>query len=644
MFPPEEPTALLSSNGGEVPIGAARQPAGATRSRPSGEGPGGNEEQPESRSHRSGAEAEAAAPAAPAQDGAAGRGSKGPVEGNSAAAEEAPGRSGNGTGSPHGTSAGQDLVNVPRLADGLELQGEYEGSGFKEGRYLVKRSDGQMIQLTKLVYLLVEQIDGRRDLDEIARRVSQRYGRKVSADNVRTLIEKNLYRDGIVVGPDGKVPQLKKVDPLLQLKLRFTLIPAPAVNTIAGLLRPLFWPPVILAVLAGLVVLDIWYFGTHGVGRGLRDTLYSPLVMLLLYGLLVLSIAWHEFGHATACRYSGAKPGKIGFGIYIIWPAFFTDVTEVYGLGKKGKVRTDLGGVYFNAIFCLMTAGVYFLTGFEPILVLIVIQHLLIVYNFIPFLRLDGYFVMADSTGVPDLFGRIKPALSSLIPNRETPRKVSELKPWVRTVVTIWVLLVIPVLLGMFTMMVLSAPRVLSTTWDSLFVQRREISKAVSGGNLAQAAVSGIQALMLVLPVGGMSVTGFNVGKRMVSGLKSIYSKRPALGLALGGVAAAGLIFAGFILWPNGEYRPIQPEERWNFGEAVEAARQIDTGRPSLTEERQEELGGAPPLAPESEMDDEGTEEQSETGATPSPSAAAEEEEEDTGTGATPEPTSSPER
>jgi len=484
------------------------------------------------------------------------------------------------------------------MADGVELLGEDEGSGFKEGRFLIRRRDGQIIQLTKLVYLVVEEIDGQRSLREIAERVSDRYGRTVSPDNVKTLIDNNLRRDGVVVGPDGKVPDLQKPDPLLALKLRCTLVPPRAVNVIAGLLRPLFWPPVIVAVLIGLVALDVWYFGVHGVGQGMRDTLYQPMIMLLLYALLILSVGWHELGHATACRYSGATPGKIGFGIYIIWPAFFTDVTDVYSLGKAGKVRTDLGGVYFNAIFALGVGGVYFLTGFEPILVLIMIQHLLIIYNFIPFLRLDGYFVMADSTGVPDLFGRIKPALSSLIPNRETPRKVSELKPWVRKVVTVWVLLVVPVLIGLFTMLVISAPRILATTWDSFFVQRARISQALAGGDPARAAVGGIQTLMLILPVGGMTVTAYNVGKRALKGFANLYSKRPAWGMGLGMAGLAALVFAGYVMWPSGEYRPIQPEERWNLSEAVEAVRATGTGRPSLTEERERELGGAPALAP----------------------------------------------
>ena len=520
---------------------------------------------------------------------------------------------------------------VPKLAEGIELKGEFEGSGFKEGRYLVKRRDGQIIQLTKLLYLVVENIDGKRTLDEIGERVSEEYGRTVSGDNVKTLIESSLYRDGIVPGPDGKVVELKKVDPMLRLKLRFTLVPDRAVNIMAGMLRPLFWPPVVVAVLAGLVTLDYWYFFVHGVGQGMRDTLYNPLTMLLLYALLILSVGWHELGHATGCKYSGATPGKIGFGIYIIWPAFFTDVTDVYSVGKKGKVRTDLGGVYFNAIFSLAVGGVYFATGFEPILTLIMLQHLLILYNFMPMLRLDGYFVIADSTGVPDLFSRIKPVLKSMRPGEETPKQVSELKRGVRRVVTTWVLLTVPVLIVVFTLMVIHAPRVLATSWDSLFVHKNKISDAMSGGDVAKALVGGIQSLMLVLPVGGMGVTAWNVIKRSVKGIRNLYQSRPAAGMAVGVACVAGLVFAVFTLWPNGDYRPIQPEERWTVGEAVEKTRDIPSGRPGLSEEREQELGGAPPVAPESLTDDPTTtevereEDEENTGAdpTPTPSASA---------------------
>ena len=47
---------------------------------------------------------------------------------------------------------------------------------------------------------------------------------------------------------------------------------------------------------------------------------------------------------------AGPRPGAMGAGLYIVWPAFYTDVTDTYRLGRGGRLRTDLGGLYFNAV------------------------------------------------------------------------------------------------------------------------------------------------------------------------------------------------------------------------------------------------------------------------------------------------------
>lgn len=483
---------------------------------------------------------------------------------------------------------------APRLADGVELLGEYEGSGFKEPHYMARRGDGALIQLTELLYMVAEAIDGRRGHEEIAARVSERYGRQVSGDNVKELIERNLVKDGFITGTDGQQPQVKRPDPLLALKFKLTLLPERAVNLVAALLRPLFWPPVVVAALAGLVMLDVWYFGVHGVAQSLRDLIYQPLIVLMIYGLLILSILWHEFGHAAACRYGGARPGRIGFGIYIVWPAFFTDVTGALRLGKGGRVRTDLGGMYFNVLFALGVGGVYFLTGFEPLLVMIVMQHLLILYNLMPFLRLDGYHAISDITGIPDLFSRIKPTVKGLVPGKETPEEVSELKSWARGVVTTWVLLVIPFLLYFFAMMVLSAPRIVATGWDSLLIQWDKVGAALAEDHWAQVAVGALRSGMIVLPATGMFVSLSRIGKRLVTGFWRFTSERPITRVALTGVGLAAIGAAIYVLIPSGEYKPIQPEERWTVSEGIEATAALTTGRPSLTSSRETELGGAP--------------------------------------------------
>jgi len=213
----------------------------------------------------------------------------------------------------------------------------------------VRRADGQIIQLTNLLYTVLERVDGQRDEEAIAEEVSHELQRGVSAGNVRMLLDEKLRPLGLVCAPDGTSPKLEKPDPLLALKFRTAIIPAHLSQPIASFFKPLFWPPVVIAALVALVAFDAWLFLGHGVAQGFREALYQPTLLLLVLGMVIVSAAWHEFGHAAGCAYGGACPGAMGAGIYIAYPAFYTDVTDAYRLNRGGRLRTDLAGVYFNA-------------------------------------------------------------------------------------------------------------------------------------------------------------------------------------------------------------------------------------------------------------------------------------------------------
>jgi putative peptide zinc metalloprotease protein len=482
----------------------------------------------------------------------------------------------------------------PRLAAGIELIGEYEGSGFKEAPYIARRGDGQTIQLTQLLHLVAEECDGSRDHAEIARGVSERFGRKVSAGNVEFLVDRKLRPLGVLAEPDGSSPELEKPVQLLALKFRTALVPERYTHFVTRLFKPLFLAPVVLAVLGALIALDVWVFGIHGIGAGVRAAVYQPWLLLVFFGAIVVATAFHECGHATACAYGGATPGVLGAGIYVVWPVFYCDVTDAYRLGKAGRLRTDLGGIYFNAIFALATAGLYAATGFEPLLLIIVLQNFAILQQLMPLLRLDGYYIVSDLTGVPDILNRVRPILASLVPGREPDAKVAELKPWVRVAVTAYILALIPVMLFALVMMILSAPRVVATAYDSLGVLGDKFSAAWDAGRGVNAAAAGLQMSALVLPVAGMTATSGRLGRRVVGGAWRWSEGDAVRRTALGALLAGGIGLAAFTWWPNGEYKPIQPGEKGTVASAVDAVAAIPTGRPALTHERAVALHGAP--------------------------------------------------
>jgi len=482
----------------------------------------------------------------------------------------------------------------PRLAEGLELMGEYEGSGFKEAPYIARRADGQTIQLTRLLHLVAEAADGKRDAEAMAEFVAERLGRGVSADNVRFLVDKKLRPLGVLAAADGSSPDFERPDQLLALKFRTAVISEDVSRALTSVFKPLFFPPIIVAVVVAFLAAVGWLFFVHGVGRGLRGLIYNPAYLLVLFGGIVVGTAFHEIGHATALRYGGGRPGVMGAGIYVVWPAFYTDVTDAYRLGKAARLRTDLGGIYFNMIIAIIAVGAFLLTGVEVILLLAVAQTFSMLQQLMPFLRLDGYYILSDLTGVPDMLTRIRPVLKSIVPGKEADPKVTALKPWARRVVSSYILLLIPVLVVMFSVMLVHAPRAFATAYDSFFVQTGRIGDAVKDVSITGILGGGVQMMMLVLPLAGMVLTTGRVGRRGVGGAWRSTAERPAArGVLVAGTLAAAAL-AAVTWWPNGDYRPIQPSEKGTLARAVSNLSAVPTGRPGLTVERERQLGGAP--------------------------------------------------
>ena len=446
------------------------------------------------------------------------------------------------------------LVQVPRLAEGVELLGEYKDSGYSQPPSLVRRADGQVIQMSPLLYRVACQIDGSRGPDAIADLVSADLGRSLTADQVRYLITVKLLPLGILAAEEAPAAA-PKANPLLALRARGTLLSERAANAVGALLTPLFRWPVVVAVVVSIVVVDWWLFAVHGLGGGLQQVLRDPVDLLIVLGLSLVSAVFHECGHAAGCRYGGARPGKIGVGIYMVWPAFFTNVTDSYRLSRAGRLRTDLGGLYFNAVFMLALAGVYAATSSEVLLLVIAFTHLEMLEQLMPFVRFDGYFILSDLIGVPDLFARVAPIVKSALPRGRQDPRVTGLRRSARIMVTTWVLCVIPLLMFSIGYLVLYLPAVERALWRSASLQAHLMTAAVHGHRYAMAAVDAIGIALVTLSLAGSLYVVTGLARRLTVLGRRWSAGRPARRLLAG---AAGLaVLAGLAaFWTlQGEFR-----------------------------------------------------------------------------------------
>src|SRR5918997_292911 len=69
-----------------------------------------------------------------------------------------------------------------RLTEGLQLLGPVQGSGLRDPSYLVRRNDGQVVQVSELLQLVMSEVDPTRHVDEICATVSDACGRTLTRE------------------------------------------------------------------------------------------------------------------------------------------------------------------------------------------------------------------------------------------------------------------------------------------------------------------------------------------------------------------------------------------------------------------------------------------------------------------------------
>lgn len=396
--------------------------------------------------------------------------------------------------------------------EGTEHLGLVQSSGMVGDSFLLRRADGQMVQVSDVLEAVLRHTDPATSAEELASLVTQDLkDRRVNADGVLHVLEHKLAPLGLVVASTSTAeaappPAAPRSNPLLGLRVRAVLLRPSVVRRIAAFCAPVFIPGVVLLALLAVLVLAGVLIATADLPAAMIDVLSNPADVLGLVAITLVGGFIHEFGHAAACHYGGARPGGIGVGIYLIIPAFFTNVTDSYRLDRRGRLRTDLGGLYFNVWCLLLLGGGYLLTESSLLLVGCLVMVVEMVQQLLPTVRFDGYFVLSDLAGVPDLFSRVRPVLRSLIPGSPVDRRVSDLRPRARRTVTVWVLTVVPLLVFGLGWMLINLPVFIRTAVTAIATQAGDLSTAFGDGQVIQVILGAVSVVLLAIPLIGLAV------------------------------------------------------------------------------------------------------------------------------------------
>lgn len=285
-----------------------------------------------------------------------------------------------------------------------------------EPRFVVTlKGQGRNFIIAPKLADLIGQLGRGVTLDEAARALSVKWGQPVSQDDLRLVIEQQLIPRGIA-RPADESGETREAPPrparpgrpfrerLLAGQFYWPLMGGEKVSKLGGPLTALYEPVTALLAVALIVASRLVLYNSverHFSWQLLTE--FAPAEYLVSIGLLVAVVVFHEFGHAAAQLRFGLRAGLIGFQLQRYIPAFFADVSRSWGLRPAQRMVVDAGGVYFQSIASSVIYLIYLQTGYQPLLATVLASDILCLIAIFPFLKMDGYWLLADALAVPNL-------------------------------------------------------------------------------------------------------------------------------------------------------------------------------------------------------------------------------------------------
>lgn len=176
--------------------------------------------------------------------------------------------------------------------------------------------------------------------------------------------------------------------------------------------HPLCWAGVaVLAVLGLLLALRRWDEFAHGFSA------YAGLGGLVAAACAIsLSKVLHELGHAFAAQRHGCRVPHMGVAFLVLWPVLYTDTSEAWKVAaRRGRLVIGAAGMATEVALAAAATLLWSLLPDTPawaplrsgaFVLATTTWVLTLAVNASPFMRFDGYFLLSDALGLPNLHER----------------------------------------------------------------------------------------------------------------------------------------------------------------------------------------------------------------------------------------------
>lgn len=206
-----------------------------------------------------------------------------------------------------------------------------------------------------------------------------------------------------------------------------------------------------LVVWLALVAFAVYrvFLNRGAIGDELNNVLDPSNIVWMGVAFTILR-AWHELGHACACKAMGARCTEMGLMVIaLVLPFPYCDTSSAWRLPEVWKrVVVSMGGVLFESVLAAGAAIAWSYMGRDDsgLLRTLLFNAMIIsgvttlIFNLNPLLRYDGYYILSDLTGSANLAPRAQHLIKFLL-QRYVYRITIARPPHVRSTGEFWLLL-----------------------------------------------------------------------------------------------------------------------------------------------------------------------------------------------------------
>lgn len=180
------------------------------------------------------------------------------------------------------------------------------------------------------------------------------------------------------------------------------------------LLQPFYRHQGLLTILFGLLVL----FGTSSVLAHWQDfhtsfsQFFTPSGFLIFVGVLAFSNVIHECGHGLIAKHYGCRVPVMGVALIFMLPVAYSDTTDAWRLtNRRQKLWINAGGLLAELLVAVfaMIAWVLLPDGIARSLAFFLCISTMastLLINLNPFMKFDGYYLLADWLQIDNMQSR----------------------------------------------------------------------------------------------------------------------------------------------------------------------------------------------------------------------------------------------